>query len=111
VISSGKNGIGEQENRVKHLEAGTELLKSLVNICLSILFLLRGSRQVKFIPHHWQTESATRLDFISILWLDGLELGFNHGKVAIVNNDIFIFMEHLILNQWEYRFTWLYSDA
>jgi hypothetical protein len=63
VISSGKNGIGEQENRAKHLEAGIELLKSLVNICLSILFLLHGSRQVKFIPHHWHNRFRNETGF------------------------------------------------
>jgi len=103
LISSGKNGIGEQENSGKTPRGWHRIAEKFgEHLPINTVFIARQPTGEIYSPSLAFQNPQRDWILSRILWLDGLELGFN--QVAIVNNAIFIFMEHLTLNQWEYLF-------
>jgi len=81
VISSGKNGIGEQENSGKTPRGWHRVAKKVgENAPQNSVFIAR--QPTGEVYDQQLAQQFPQRDWIlsRILWLDGLELGFNHGE-------------------------------
>ena len=104
LISSGKNGIGEQETVVKPQEAGIVLPKRSVMTLQNIQSLLRASPQAKFtinsLHNSFHKGTGFYREFYGwMVW----RLVLIRGRVVIPLNDISTSMGHLIRNRWAFR--------
>lgn len=104
VVSTGKNGIGEQDNTGKTPRGWHRVAKK---------FGMQSPKNAVFIARQptgevYSSELAAQFperDWIlsRILWLDGLEEGFNKAKAMTRCNVISIFMVRLIKNRWGFQ--------
>ena len=101
VISTGKNGIGEKENTGKTPRGWHRVAQKIgAQSPKNAVFIAR-----KPTGEVYNAELATQYperDWIlsRILWLDGLENGFNKGEGCDTMQRTSISMELLIHNQW-----------
>ncbi|WP_130802330.1 cell wall-recycling L,D-carboxypeptidase ElsL [Acinetobacter ihumii] len=81
LISSGKNGIGEQENSGKTPRGWHQIAEKFgENLPVNMVFIARQPTGEIYSPVLAQQYPQRDWILSRILWLDGLELGFNQGQ-------------------------------
>lgn len=81
LISSGKNGIGEQENSGKTPRGWHRIAEKFgEHLPINTVFIARQPTGEIYSPSLAVQNSQRDWILSRILWLDGLELGFNQGQ-------------------------------
>ncbi|MPW43755.1 cell wall-recycling L,D-carboxypeptidase ElsL [Acinetobacter guerrae] len=81
LISSGKNGVGEQENSGKTPRGWHQIAEKFgENLSMNTVFIARQPTGEIYSPSLALQHPQRDWILSRILWLEGLEQGFNHGQ-------------------------------